>query len=112
MDAKEGEQRDKRVTDVLEEDACAVKYEEVLKQGKDTFEDSELYRRLVLRFALYRAFKRIADVPTEENGKKIKKDFKEARQANAFSKRRIWVIVPIVVVIVITVTVMMELKTK
>ena len=66
-------------TDILEEDACAVKYEEVLKQGKDTFEDSELYRRLVLRFALYRAFKRIADVPTEENGKKIKKDFKEAR---------------------------------
>ena len=89
----------------------AVKYEEVLKQGKDTFENSELYRRLVLRFALYRAFKRIADVPTEENGKKIKKDFKEAR-ATASSKRRIWVIVPIVVVIVITVTVMMELKTK
>lgn len=65
--------------DVLDGDACVAKYEEVLKEGKDAYGDSELYRRICLRFALYRAFKRIADVPTEENGKRIKRDFEEAR---------------------------------
>jgi len=65
--------------DVLDGDACVAKYEEVLKEGKDAYGDSELYRRIYLRFALYRAFKRIADVPTEENGKRIKRDFEEAR---------------------------------
>ena len=72
-------QSKERGGDVLDGDACATKYADVLKEGKEMFEESELYRRVSLRYALYRAFKRIADVPTEENGKKIRRDFEEAR---------------------------------
>ena len=72
-------QSKERGGDVLDGDACATKYEDVLKEGKEMFKESELYRRVSLRYALYRAFKRIADVPTEENGKKIRRDFEEAR---------------------------------
>ena len=74
-------QSKERGGDVLDGDACATKYEDVLKEGKEMFKESELYRRVSLRYALYRAFKRIADVPTEENGKKIMRDFEEARAA-------------------------------
>ena len=58
--------------DVLDGDACVAKYEEVLKEGKDAYGDSELYRRICLRFALYRAFKRIATCRPRKTGRGLR----------------------------------------
>jgi len=70
--------------DILAGDELVQTYAKILANGEKDYRETKLHRRVRLRFALYRLFKRIADVPSAKNVQMIKADFAEARELVRF----------------------------
>ena len=70
--------------DILAGDELVQTYAKILANGEKDYRETKLHGRVRLRFALYRLFKRIADVPSAKNVQMIKADFAEARELVRF----------------------------